>query len=73
MLGFTLSWPETRELFLQYVKFKRYEPANARNLIGYLDRFVTQPIRGPFRCYEAVFALDCLAEASFKPRLEGLV
>ncbi|MBS7620912.1 hypothetical protein KEJ32_02160 [Candidatus Bathyarchaeota archaeon] len=44
-VGFTLSWPETRELFLQYVEFKRYEPANARSMIGYLDRFVTQPVR----------------------------
>ncbi|MEM2995755.1 MAG: hypothetical protein QXI91_07095, partial [Candidatus Bathyarchaeia archaeon] len=45
--GFVLSWPETRELFLQYVEFKRYEPANARNMIGYLDRFVKQPIKEP--------------------------
>lgn len=46
-VGFVLSWPETRELFLQYVEFKRYEPANARNMIGYLDRFVKQPIKEP--------------------------
>ncbi|MEM3875416.1 MAG: integrase [Candidatus Bathyarchaeia archaeon] len=45
--GFVLSWPETRELFLQYVEFKRYEPANARNMIGYLDRFVKTPIKEP--------------------------
>ncbi|MEM3596532.1 MAG: integrase [Candidatus Bathyarchaeia archaeon] len=45
--GFVLSWPETRELFLQYVEFKRYEPANARNMINYLDRFVKTPIKEP--------------------------
>jgi len=43
--GFVLSWPETRQMFLQYLKFKRYEPANARNMLNYLDRFVKQPIK----------------------------
>jgi intergrase/recombinase len=45
--GFVLSWPETRQMFLQYLEFKRYEPANARNMLNYLDRFVKQPIRAP--------------------------
>jgi len=44
--GFVLSWPETR-LFVQYLQLKRYEPRNARNLLGYLDRLVKQPIRAP--------------------------
>ncbi|MBS7636847.1 hypothetical protein KEJ37_05895 [Candidatus Bathyarchaeota archaeon] len=46
-VSFVLSWPETKKLFLQYVEFKRYEPANAKTLISYLDRFVTQPIKEP--------------------------
>jgi intergrase/recombinase len=45
--GFVLSWPETRQMFLQYLEFKRYEPANARNMLNYLDRFVRQPITAP--------------------------
>jgi intergrase/recombinase len=45
--GFVLSWPETRQMFLQYLEFKRYEPANARNMLNYLDRFVKQPIKAP--------------------------
>jgi len=45
--GFVLSWPETRSLFLQYLEFKRYEPANARNMLNYLDRFVRKPITAP--------------------------
>jgi hypothetical protein len=45
--GFVLSWPETRSLFLEYLEFKRYEPANARNMLNYLDRFVKKPIRAP--------------------------
>ena len=45
--GFVLSWPETRQMFLQYLEFKRYEPANARNMLNYLDRFVKQPINAP--------------------------
>jgi hypothetical protein len=45
--GFILSWPETRSLFLQYLEFKRYEPANARNMLNYLDRFVKKPITAP--------------------------
>jgi len=45
--GFVLSWPETRSLFVQYLEFKRYEPANARNMLNYLDRFVRQPIAAP--------------------------
>jgi len=45
--SFVLSWPETRSLFLQYLEFKRYEPANARNMLNYLDRFVKQPISTP--------------------------
>ena len=44
---FVLVWPETRELFLQYLEFKRYEPANARNMLSYLDRFVRAPIAAP--------------------------
>jgi len=44
---FVLSWPETRHMFLQYVEFKRYEPANARNMLNYLDRFVKKPITAP--------------------------
>ncbi|MEM2954273.1 MAG: integrase [Candidatus Bathyarchaeia archaeon] len=44
---FVLSWPKTRQFFVQYVEFKRYEPANARNMIGYLDRFVKDSIRTP--------------------------
>jgi len=38
--GFVLSWSETRSLFLQYIKFKRYDSANAKNMVNYLDRFV---------------------------------
>ncbi len=34
-------------MFLQYIEFKRYEPANARNMLNYLDRFVKQPIATP--------------------------
>ncbi|MGB9659000.1 MAG: hypothetical protein ACPLY9_00550 [Nitrososphaerales archaeon] len=34
-------------MFLQYLEFKRYEPANARNMLNYLDRFVKQPITSP--------------------------
>jgi len=45
--GFVLSWPETRSLFLEYLEFKRYEPANARNMLNYLDRFVKKPITAP--------------------------
>jgi intergrase/recombinase len=45
--GFALSWPETRQMFLQYLEFKRYEPANARNMLNYLDRFVRKPITAP--------------------------
>jgi len=45
--GFVLSWPETRQMFLQYLEFKRYEPANARNMLNYLDRFVKEPITAP--------------------------
>jgi intergrase/recombinase len=45
--GFVLSWPETRSLFLQYLEFKRYEHANARNMLNYLDRLVRQPITAP--------------------------
>jgi intergrase/recombinase len=45
--GFVLSWPETRQMFLQYLEFKRYEPANARNMLNYLDRFVKKPIKAP--------------------------
>jgi len=46
--GFVLSWPETRQKsFLEYLEFKRYEPANARNMLNYLDRFVKKPIRAP--------------------------
>jgi len=45
--GFVLNWPETRDLFVQYLQFKRYEPRNARNLLGYLDRLVKQPIKAP--------------------------
>ena len=45
--SFVLSWPETRQMFLQYLEFKRYEPANARNMLNYLDRFVKQPIKAP--------------------------
>ena len=37
---FVLSWPETRHMFLQYLEFKRYEPANARDMLSYLNRFV---------------------------------
>ena len=29
------------------MQFKRYEPRNARNLLGYLDRLVKKPIRAP--------------------------
>ena len=42
---FVLSWSETRHLFLQYLEFKRYEPANARNMLNYLDRFVKEPMK----------------------------
>jgi intergrase/recombinase len=45
--GFVLSWPETRQMFPQYLEFKRCEPANARNMLNYLDRFVKQPIKAP--------------------------
>jgi hypothetical protein len=45
--GFVLSWPETRQMFLQYLEFKRYEPHNARNMLNYLDRFVRKPITAP--------------------------
>jgi hypothetical protein len=45
--GFVLIWPETRSLFLQYLEFKRYEPANARNMLNYLDRFIKKPITAP--------------------------
>jgi intergrase/recombinase len=45
--GFVLSWPETRQMFLQYLEFKRYEPANARNMLNYLDRFVKEPLKEP--------------------------
>jgi hypothetical protein len=29
------------------LEFKRYEPANARNMLNYLDRFVKKPITAP--------------------------
>jgi intergrase/recombinase len=45
--GFVLIWPETRQIFLQYLEFKRYEPANARNMLNYLDRFVKEPLKEP--------------------------
>jgi len=45
--GFVLNWPETRHLFVQYLQFKRYEPRNARNLLGYLDRLVKKPNKAP--------------------------
>jgi len=45
--GFVLSWPETRSLFLEYLEFKRYEPANAKNMLNYLDRFIKKPITAP--------------------------
>jgi len=45
--GFVLNWPETRQIFLQYLEFKRYEPANARNMLNYLDRFVKEPLKEP--------------------------
>ena len=45
--GFVLRWDETRKLFLQYIEFKRYEPANAKNMLSYLDRFVKGPIATP--------------------------
>jgi intergrase/recombinase len=45
--GIVLSWPETRQMFLQYLEFKRYEPANARNMLNYLDRFVKEPLKEP--------------------------
>jgi len=45
--GFVLSWPETRQIFLQFLEFKRYEPANARNMLNYLDRFVKEPLKEP--------------------------
>ena len=45
--GFVLSWPETRQMFLQYVEFKRYEPQNGRNMVSYLDRFVREPVKVP--------------------------
>jgi intergrase/recombinase len=44
---FVLSWPETRQIFLQFLEFKRYEPANARNMLNYLDRFVKEPLKEP--------------------------
>jgi len=46
-VGFVLNWSETRGLFLQYVEFKRYDPANAKNMVNYLDRFVREPITAP--------------------------
>ncbi|MEM3697506.1 MAG: integrase [Candidatus Bathyarchaeia archaeon] len=45
--GFVLSWSETRQLFLQYIEFKRYEAANAKNMVNYLDKFVKEPITAP--------------------------
>jgi len=43
--GFVLSG--LRRMFLQYLEFKRYEPANARDMLSYLDRFVKEPIKEP--------------------------
>ncbi|KPV61951.1 MAG: hypothetical protein AOA65_2119 [Candidatus Bathyarchaeota archaeon BA1] len=45
--SFVLSWSETRQLFLQYIEFKRYDPDNAKNMLGYLDRFVKEPLKAP--------------------------
>ncbi len=45
--GFALSWPETRQMFLQYLEFKRYEERNAKTLLGYLDRHVKECLRTP--------------------------
>jgi intergrase/recombinase len=45
--GFVLSWSETRQLFLQYIEFKRYDPENAKNMLNYLDKFVREPIKAP--------------------------
>ncbi|MBC7131179.1 hypothetical protein H5T51_08235 [Candidatus Bathyarchaeota archaeon] len=45
LAGYVLNWSETRNMFLQYIKFKRYEPANARNMLNYLDRFIKKPLK----------------------------
>jgi len=45
--GFVLSWSETRQLFLQYIEFKRYDAANAKNMVNYLDKFVKELITAP--------------------------
>ncbi|MGC8998854.1 MAG: hypothetical protein ACP5JW_05615 [Candidatus Bathyarchaeia archaeon] len=45
--GFALSWPETRQMFLQYIEFKKYNQRNARCMVSYIDRFVKEPIRAP--------------------------
>jgi len=45
--SFILKWPETRQMFLQYIAFKGYEPSNAKNMLSYMDRFVKQPIATP--------------------------
>jgi len=40
-----LEWKRLREGFLEYVQ--RYEERTAKNLVGYLDRHLKGPIRGP--------------------------
>jgi len=42
--GFVLSRHEKRSLFLQYVEFKRYESADALDMLNYIGSFVKTPI-----------------------------
>jgi len=45
--GFVLSWPQTKQLFLRYIEFKRYNRKTASEMISHLERFVRKPIATP--------------------------
>jgi hypothetical protein len=45
--GFVLRWSETRQLFLEYVDFKKYNPRNAKKMVSYLDRVVKELVKAP--------------------------
>lgn len=35
-----MSWPGTREDFLEYIRFKKYDSENAVGMLSHLDRLV---------------------------------
>ncbi|MDH5450988.1 MAG: hypothetical protein OEZ29_04860 [Candidatus Bathyarchaeota archaeon] len=41
-----LSWPRTKQGFLEYVRYKKYNDVYTKGMVSYLDRFV-QEIRDP--------------------------